>query len=515
MKLSEILRLVWINLIQNKFKVVLTSIGIVVGAATIVMVIAIGRGGQMDVADQFKNLNAGAIDISYEQSSDSSSSNSKSSSKSGSSGKSSNGNSESGNRGQGGFGGGQGMPQMPGGASGDSGNSKSSGGSSGNSKNSGNSSSDKSQKGNGSSNGGGMPQMQGGGEMQGGGMPGGFGGFMQGGKNSESSKINQEKITLSEDDMDDLKTFLPGISDITISYTTKSDVDGGDLDDAESYTIAGVKNNYAGMSNLTMAAGSFIESSDETNKEKVCVLGYSVAKEIFGSVKDAYDSTIYIDDRVYVVNGVISEVGTVSSGISPDDSIFIPYSTGVKYIVGTDADPTITVIASDVDKVDTVMENIQSVLAENYPNAEFTITDAGSKMDAASESNNTLTTLLIAMAAIVFIVGGIGIMNVLFVSVKERTKEIGILKAIGCTKKDILIEFLLEACFISILGGILGVLLSFGITPVVEHFDVRVELSVFGAALAVVFAVFTGTVFGFYPALKASKLVPVEALNEE
>ncbi len=444
MKLSEILRLVWINLIQNKFKVVLTSIGIVVGAATIVMVIAIGRGGQMDVADQFKNLNAGAIDISYEQSTDSSSLNSKGSSKSGSTNKSSGENSES--------------------------------------------------KGN----------------------QGGPGGFMAGGNNNnDSSKINQEKITLSEDDMDDLKTFLPGISDITISYTTKSEVDGGDLDEAESYTIAGVKNNYASMSNLTMAAGSFIESSNETNKEKVCVLGYSVAKEIFGSVEDAYDSTIYVDNRAYVVNGVISEVGTVSSGISPDDSIFIPYNTGVKYIVGTDANSTITVIASDVDNVDNVMENIQSVLAENYPNAEFTITDAGSKMEAASESNNTLTTLLIAMAAIVFIVGGIGIMNVLFVSVKERTKEIGILKAIGCTKKDILIEFLLEACFISILGGILGVLLSFGITPIVEYFDVRVELSVAGAVLAVVFAIFTGTVFGFYPALKASKLVPVEALNEE
>ena len=403
MKLSEILRLVWINLIQNKFKVVLTSIGIVVGAATIVMVIAIGRGGQW-------------------------------------------------------------MSQMPGGG------------------------------------------------MQG----GGFGGFMAGeNNNNDSSKINQEKITLSEDDMDDLKTFLLGISDITISYTTKSEVDGGDLDEAESYTIAGVKNNYASMSNLTMAAGSFIESSNETNKEKVCILGYSVAKEIFGSVEDAYDSTIYIDNSAYVVNGVISEVGTVSSGISPDDSIFIPYNTGVKYIVGTDVNPTITVIASDVDNVDNVMENIQSVLADNYPNAEFTITDAGSKMEAASESNNTLTTLLIAMAAIVFIVGGIGIMNVLFVSVKERTKEIGILKAIGCTKKDILIEFLLEACFISILGGILGVLLSFGITPIVEYFDVRVELSVVGAVLAVVFAIFTGTVFGFYPALKASKLVPVEALNEE
>lgn len=448
MKISEIIRLVWINLIQNKFKVVLTSIGIVVGAATIVMVIAIGRGGQMEVADQFKNLNAGAIDISYEQSTDSFSSNSKDSSRQSFSKGSSN----------------AGAP--------------------------------------------GMPQMPSGGDF------GGFGGFMRGG-NNENSRINQEKITLSEDDMDDLKTFLPGISEITISYTTKSDVNGGELEEAESYTIAGVKNNYADMSNLTMAAGNFIETSDETNKEKICVLGYSAAKEIFGSVEEAYDSTVYIDNRAYVINGVISEVGTVSSGISPDDSIFIPYATGIKYIVGTNANPTITVIASDVDKVDTVMENIQSILSENYPNAEFTITDAGSKMEAAAESNNTLTSLLIAMAAIVFIVGGIGIMNVLFVSVKERTKEIGILKAIGCTKKDILIEFLLEACFISVIGGILGVFLSFGITPVVKHFDVRVELSVMGAVLAVVFAIFTGTIFGFYPALKASKLVPVEALNEE
>ena len=113
------------------------------------------------------------------------------------------------------------------------------------------------------------------------------------------------------------------------------------------------------------------------------------------------------------------------------------------------------------------------------------------------------------------VVSSIMIGIITYISVLERTKEIGILKAIGCTKKDILIEFLLEACFISILGGILGVLLSFGITPIVEYFDVRVELSVAGAVLAVVFAIFTGTVFGFYPALKASKLVPVEALNEE
>ena len=136
-------------------------------------------------------------------------------------------------------------------------------------------------------------------------------------------------------------------------------------------------------------------------------------------------------------------------------------------------------------------------------------------MEAASKSNETLTLLLIAMAVIVFIVGGIGIMNVLFVSVKERTNEIGILKAIGCDQKNILMEFLLEASCISLIGAVLGVLVSLGITPILESFSVRVELSLWGAALSLIFGVLTGTVFGFYPAYKASRLVPVAALSAE
>ncbi len=229
----------------------------------------------------------------------------------------------------------------------------------------------------------------------------------------------------------------------------------------------------------------------------------------------AYDSKIYIDDRPYVVNGVLSKQGTVSSGISADDAIFIPYTTGIKYLTGTDLSPSITVIADDVEANEQTIENIQTVLAENYPNAEFTISDAGSKMEAASKSNDILTMMLIAMAGIVFIIGGIGIMNVLFVSVQERTREIGILKAIGSSKKDILLEFLFEACSISVVGGVLGVLLSFGVSPIFEKFDIRVELSANGALLALVFAVITGTVFGFYPAWKASRLVPVDALSAE
>ena len=119
------------------------------------------------------------------------------------------------------------------------------------------------------------------------------------------------------------------------------------------------------------------------------------------------------------------------------------------------------------------------------------------------------------MAVIVFIVGGIGIMNVLFVSVKERTNEIGILKALGCSRKDILLEFLLEASCISLIGSVIGILLSLGITPIIETFSVRVELSVSGALLSLMFGVITGSMFGFYPAFKASRLIPVVALNQE
>ena len=161
------------------------------------------------------------------------------------------------------------------------------------------------------------------------------------------------------------------------------------------------------------------------------------------------------------------------------------------------------------------MTDVESALKESYPNTTFTISDAGSKMEAASASNETLTLLLISMAVIVFIVGGIGIMNVLFVSIKERTNEIGILKALGCSRKDILLEFLLEASFTSLVGAVLGVLLSLGITPLVELFNVRVSLSVQGAVLSLLFGVLTGSLFGFYPAYKASRLIPVEALNQE
>lgn len=492
MKPNELLRLVWINITQNKFKTIMTSIGIIVGAATIVMVIAIGRGGQADVADQFKNLNAGAIDISYDG-----------------------GDSQSRMRGSDSESLDSGMTMMPGGAA--SGG-MSGGFSGGGMPSAGGGISGGSDSAGGGFPSGGMPDMGNMPDMSGssGGMPstGGMPGFFGGGADMED-RMNQENITLTSEDVDDILTFTSGISAATISYTTRASVDGGELEEADSYTIAGVESEYEEISNLELSIGEFISDADNENKEKVCVLGANVAEEIFGSAIEAYGSVIYIDDRMYVVNGILASMGTVSSGISPDDSIFIPYSTGVKYIVGTNVDPTITVLAADVNNVEGVIAEVTEVLADSYPNAEFTFEDAGSKMEAAEASNEILTMLLIAMAAIVFVVGGIGIMNVLFVSVKERTNEIGILKAIGCSQRDILFEFLAEAAAISLLGGILGNILSLAVTPLVQYFGVRVELSATAFFIALIFAVGTGTIFGFYPAYKASKLVPVDALGAE
>lgn len=464
MKFSEILHLVWLNILESKSKVMLTSLGIIVGSATIVLVIAIGRGGQKDVEEQFKNLNAGAIEVSVATQADL-------------------------------------MDQMMGGGM------MAPGG-----------------------GGGGQPP-----DMGGGGIGGGFsrgsasarqGGGFSGTSNrggaggtsafrSSAASSQKSSITLSDSDVEDIKALVPGLSSVSLIADGTGAVIGGTLEEENSYTVVGALPDYKSISNLELLQGDFISNENQEEKSKVVVIGYRLAQEIYGSAYSAYGEMLSIEGKNYEVIGVLSSMGTVSSGISPDEALYIPYSTAVKYVLGNTVQPKIAAVADNVSEVETAMENIKTVLTENHPNSNFTLSDAGSKMQAATASANTLSMLLIAVASIVFIVGGIGIMNVLFVSVKERTQEIGILKALGCCKKEILLTFLIEAVLISILGGVLGVISGYALSPLVSFVGMTVSPSISGGVLALVFAVITGSVFGFYPAYKASKLMPIEALTQE
>lgn len=447
MRFGEVLRLVWINLIGNRNRMLMTSLGIVVGAATIVLVIAVGQGGQADVADQFKNLNAGAIEVTATDEAPMGEMMDRM---------------------------GGGMPSFGGGG------------------------------------GGGMPSFGGGG---GGGMPGGGGGMPGGGGGMPGGSSSLSGTRMTEEDVEDLKELVPNLAEVTIRMSGDIEVFGGELEEAVTATVVGAQEAYQDVSNLSVLYGRFLTDEDESATNYVAVIGYDLAEEIFGSAMYAYGDYLEIEDKNYEIVGVLEQMGSVSSGISPDSAVYIPYSTAEKYVFGTTAEPTIAAVAEDVEDVEPCMADIEAVLTENYPNAYFEVTDAGSAMEAASSSADTLAMLLLAVASIVFVVGGIGIMNVLFASVQERTQEIGILRAIGCARGTILLEFLLEANFVSLLGGLAGVGLSFAVMPVVEMLGVRCEASLWGAVLAFLFAMLTGTVFGFYPAWKASRLVPIQALN--
>ena len=445
MSFVEILRLVWINIIGNRFKVLLTSLGIIVGSATIVIVIGIGQGGQQDVAEQFKNLNAGTITISD--------------------------NSGISSGGMGGGMGGMVFVAMPSGG----GNSRGSGGS----------------------------------------MPSGMGSMPPMGGMMGQSQQRIERTTFSETDLEEIAYFVPNIEELTLMATASTTVDGGTMDEEIEMNVVGATNDYFDITNLELMFGSFFDDYSNENLERVAILGYQTAVDIFENIYDAYDSTILINSKKYTVIGVLNQTGSTVSDVDLDSSIYIPINTAKKDVMGNSYSPNIIVIAEDVDEISTTIANIEQLLSEMYPNGSFSVTDAGSQVTASQKSADTLSFMLIAIASIVFIVGGIGIMNVLFVTVKERTQEIGLLKALGSSKKDILLQFLLEANFISIFGGIVGILLSFALIPLISSFGTTIVQSAFNVVLALAFAVFTGTVFGFYPAWQAASLKPIEALNQD
>jgi len=263
-----------------------------------------------------------------------------------------------------------------------------------------------------------------------------------------------------------------------------------------------------------VAQGTFFTQEDEDNLAKVIVLGQTVATSLFGE-KDPLGEFVLVGNILFQVIGVMSERGASAMGEDEDDVVFMPYTTGSLHILGYQNLRNITVAVEDVKHIDRTQKEIEALLLARHGVEDFRIRNMASLIENVSQTQNTLTILLGSIAGISLLVGGIGVMNIMLVSVTERTKEIGIRMANGARMRNIMQQFLIEAIVVSALGGFIGVVIGLTVTAVVGYFGIGVVYSVWPVALAFGCSFLTGLVFGYLPAKKAAKLDPVVALASE
>jgi len=263
-----------------------------------------------------------------------------------------------------------------------------------------------------------------------------------------------------------------------------------------------------------VAHGTFFNEEDESVYATVAVLGKTVADKLFGQ-RDPLGEYLIINNILFQVIGVMSERGASPMGQDQDDVVLVPFTTGSLRIFGQSFLRNITIAVSDPSLMDATQAAAQELLLARHGTEDFTIRNMASLIDTVSETQNTMTILLASIAAISLLVGGIGVMNIMLVSVTERTREIGVRMATGARQRHILQQFLIEALVVSALGGVIGVVLGLSATALVGFLGTPVSYSLMPVVLAFGCAFATGLVFGFLPARKAAGLDPVAALASE
>lgn len=305
----------------------------------------------------------------------------------------------------------------------------------------------------------------------------------------------------------------PGIKQI--APVVNGSVTAKAADQNMSTSIVGTTLVYQDIRNIYPQSGRFIVQSDIDNREKVAVIGTEVASTLWGNY-NVVGQTISLNGTNFKVVGLLEEKGSSSSG-SNDNQIIIPLTTAQRFLKSKDI-RTFYVEASSSDFVNTAVTNLNLFLMRKYNNDtnSFRVFNQTDLLSTVGQTTNNMTVMLGGIAGISLLVGGIGIMNIMLVSVTERTREIGIRKAIGAKRKDILIQFLVESAFLSFLGGALGVLLGFlGSSLLTKFMSMTISISGTVVLIAVGFSMGVGIIFGLYPANKASKLRPIEALHYE
>ncbi|MFO8141248.1 MAG: MacB family efflux pump subunit [Marinobacter sp.] len=260
--------------------------------------------------------------------------------------------------------------------------------------------------------------------------------------------------------------------------------------------------------------GVFFGEQDEANYAAVAVLGKTTADALFPD-ESPLGQHLMVNNVLFQVIGVMAEKGASPMGQDQDDVVFVPYTTGSLRIFGQTYLRNITVAVADIDRMSDIEAVIHETLLARHGTEDFTIRNMASLIDTISETQNTLTWLLGSIAAISLLVGGIGVMNIMLVSVTERTREIGIRMATGARAWNILQQFLTEAWLVSAIGGLIGVALGIAATQLIGSLGTPVYMTVLPMVLAFSCAFATGLVFGFLPARKAAHLDPVHALASE
>jgi putative ABC transport system permease protein len=329
--------------------------------------------------------------------------------------------------------------------------------------------------------------------------------------------------TLTEDDAKAIAAECPSVSAVAPSVHGGVQVVYGSNNWAT--TVQGVTPDYMTIRDYTMLSGLFFTDQDVDAAAKVAVLGETVVQNLFGN-SDPTGQVAIIKNVPFTVVGVLTPKGQSPSGQDQDDIILLPISTAKQKVLGANkanakAVSTLMVQASGPAAMDQAQQEMEALLRERHRILEgqeddFTIRNLTEVFAAQESSAQVMSILLGAIASVSLVVGGIGIMNIMLVSVTERTREIGLRQAVGAKTRDILSQFLVEAVTLSLLGGMIGIVIGLAASALISHFaQWSTQVSPLSILMAFVFSALVGVFFGYYPARKAAYLDPIEALRYE